>query len=237
MNYQAIVLIFPVLFILSCSHQNDSTQSLEKNAPETTYAVQTLKVFEGKKEVTRFELRRGEGWKGSRGSFTHRSELSSGIHTAMNSIQNYRCSLFIPKDFPIEDNRLVLLQWWPKTKRELGEEGRSPALAVRFVNGEMYITVRYSDIRVIKNPDAVPKKTLFSLSKDIVGRWHDFEFKVKWSYKNDGFVQAFLNNKSIINYKGPVGYNDDVAPVFRYGLYRDDSPQTYVAYFSGCREE
>lgn len=212
-------------------------QTLEQTSPNTPYAVEILKKsFHKRKNVTRFELRQGEGWRNRKGAVTYRSELSTGLHPEMNSTKSYQCSLFIPKDFPIENNRLVLMQWLPKTKTELGEMPRSPALALRFVDGELYLAMRTSDERVITEPENVPSKILFSTTKKVLNRWHDFKFKVKWSYREDGLVEVRLNGKKVVDYQGPVGYNDDVAPSFRYGIYREDSLKTYVAYFSNCRE-
>jgi hypothetical protein len=38
----------------------------------------------------------------------------------------------------------------------------------------------------------------------------------------DGFLQAWLNGRQVVDYRGPVGYADDLEHVyFKIGLYRD----------------
>lgn len=61
----------------------------------------------------------------------------------------YALSVFIPHDFPIEDNRLVLAQWWAEPDE--GEySDRSPVLAMRFRNGKFYISLRTSPEKIMK---------------------------------------------------------------------------------------
>ena len=48
-------------------------------------------------------------------------------------------------------------------------------------------------------------------------------------------MNIWWNGRQIVRYSGPVGYHDDFGPYFKFGLYRDDSDQTYVAYFSRVR--
>ena len=67
------------------------------------------------------------------------------------------------------------------------------------------------------------------------GVWHDFVYHIKWSYKDDGFVEGWLNGKKIIDYRGPVGYNDDQGIYFKIGVYRNESEKTYVIYHDEYR--
>jgi hypothetical protein len=154
---------------------------------------------------------------------------------AKESVRFYACNLFIPRDFPIEDNRLVLMQWWPQTKTELGEVGRSPSMALRYSEGRITVDIRHSDLHVVKNADTVPRVKVLSLPKFPRGLWHRFVFQVKWSFRK-GFAKIWLDGKPVADYEGPVGYDDAQGPLFKFGMYRDDSPKTYVTYFNGCRE-
>jgi hypothetical protein len=61
------------------------------------------------------------------------------------------------------------------------------------------------------------------------GTWHDSIYRIKWSPWADGIVEGWLDGRKVIDHRGPVGYNDRRAPVFKVGLYRDDVPETYVA--------
>ena len=205
-------------------------------SPNKNYSIQRDEVIDEKNEPSlRFELRKGDGWINKAGELSYRAEVIPGDYPALDSIQWYGCDLRLPSDFPIENNRLVLMQWWPKTKKELGEVGRSPSLALRFVDGKLYATVRSSELRVIKDPDSVKAKTIFETTKMPLGIWNKFIFQVKWSYKK-GFVKIWWNDHQVANHEGPVGYNDDIGPIFKFGMYRDDSDKTYIAHFAQCSQ-
>lgn len=149
----------------------------------------------------------------------------------MGAERRYSVSIFIPKDFPIENNRLVLAQWWAKTKTQLGEVHRSPILHLRFAEGRLAILLRRYSEKVVHDDQAFVQTNLYSTRFEL-GKWHDFVFHVKWSPDNDGFIQAWNDGEKIVDFKGSTENQDEVGPVFKFGLYRDDSPKAYVAYFS-----
>ncbi|RYZ67177.1 MAG: hypothetical protein EOP09_11470 [Proteobacteria bacterium] len=207
------------------------------NSPLNEYSIRVITQFQNRESPTlRFEMREGDTWTGPQGSRTFRNELIPGTFPNVGGMREYSCSIFLPSDFPIEDNRLVLMQWWPQAKTELGEEGRSPSLALRFVNGEVSATIRHSPLRVIRDPDQVAKVGLFRRHLQL-GTWQTFKFRARWSHRDDGLVQAWLNGELLADYHGPVGYSDDQGPLFKFGMYRNDSKSTYVAYFSDCSEQ
>jgi hypothetical protein len=185
-------------------------------------------------ETLRFELRKGDSWL-SRGGSSHRAEIETRERPQMNSVRWYRFSLMLPQDFPIEDNRLVLAQWHGVDKNYLGEPARSPVLAFRYSSGEFSITMRHSAERIVRDADAVPSKKLFVTKSFPLNEWNDFVVQAKWAYTEDGFINVWWNGKQIVEYHGPVGYNDDLAPYFQFGIYRDETDKTYVSYMKRIR--
>ncbi|MFZ4714586.1 MAG: heparin lyase I family protein [Bacteriovoracaceae bacterium] len=207
----------------------------QKESPEKNYSIQPdLTVTRKSVPSLRFEIRHTEGYE-TPNSFTFRSQISTNVFPEKYSEKFYACSILLPRQFPQENNRLVLMEWWPKTKKKLGEVGRNPSLSLSYVNGLLHAIIRHSDVLVIHKPEAVPSVTLFKTSHFPLGVWNDFLFQVKWSPKKDGQVTMWWNGKEVGNYNGPVGYDDLEAPLFKFGLYRDDSELTYVAFFSECR--
>lgn len=182
----------------------------------------------------RFELRGGEAWNEPSDS-SFRSEIDTDDYVAIGSVQWYGFSLYIPKDFPKEDNRCVIGQWHDKAKAQVGEPDKSPAVAQRFRNGRFYVTVRHSDQRIVTDPDRVPEEIAFETKELPLSNWNDFVYQIKWSCHRDGFINGWMNGKQIIQYRGPVGYNDEIGPTFKFGLYRDATQKTYVVYFDEYR--
>jgi hypothetical protein len=145
----------------------------------------------------------------------------------------YQFSMFLPEDFPIIDRRLVIAQW--KQYCQGGDTALcsddSPVLAIRYVAGELYITLQ-TDSGVNK---------LYKLNDEIRNRWLDFKFQIRFSRQNDGEVRAFLNDKEIINYKGVTsysekhGYSTKSRYYFKMGLYRDIMAEPMTIYIDEFR--
>ncbi len=182
----------------------------------------------------RFELRANDAWS-NLGGPSFRSEIDTGDTPAINSVRWYRFSVLLPRDFPIEGNRLVLFQWHGADKKYLGEPGRSPAMAFRYEAGIISLTMRHSPERIVRDPDAVPSETLLKSRDFQLGAWNDFVVEAKWSCTPGGYVNVWWNGRRVVRYRGPVGYNDDVGPYVQFGLYRDESAKTYVSYMSQVR--
>ena len=202
-------------------------------APRPHSITAQSSIVRSGKFAGRFELRKGEAFinRGKPDGF--RAELKERFNAPRGSEHWYSISLYLPKDFPIHDNRLVLSQW--NAEPDPGEEEleRSPPLSQRFIDGKFRILL-YKEPLTKKLP-ATGRKVIYETKDFELGRWHDLIYHVKWSHNKDGFVRAWMNGKQIVDYNGPVGYDDKEGPYFKFGLYRDDVPETYVAYFDDYR--
>ena len=146
------------------------------------------------------------------GGTTERAELSEAddLHLPTGTDVWYSFSLYLPPDFPVVDRRLVLGQW----KQGCGDctADHSPGIANRYRNGVFSITIQDGDRRVV----------LFEEKEDIRGRWNHLVYHLKLVPRPDGFLQAWLNGRQVVDYQGPLGYPDDLDHVyFKIGLYRD----------------
>jgi hypothetical protein len=193
-----------------------------------TYSLTTVREpnFRGRDSL-RFEIRQGDQWEK-----TFRSEVSTGEFAPMGSTRWYKFSILLPKNFPIENNRLVLAQWWAKTKTHLGEVNRSPILHLRFGDGVLTILLRRYPNRITRNDESYIQNNLYLSREFPLGSWNTFVFQVRWQPDEFGFIHAWLNGVQIIDYRGITENQDEVGPVFKFGLYRDDSSRTYVGYYS-----
>jgi len=200
-------------------------------SPGQLYSIRTASDVKWRgADSLRFELRGSEDWVDQTFMHTFRSEVSTKDFPLTNSTRWYAFSVYFPSDFPIESNRLVFAQW--HSHWQFRQPGRIPALAFRFINGILSITLRHSSDTSILNPDSVPSEDLFKKNHFQIGQWHDFVVQTKWSYRDDGFVNIWWNGEQIVAYKGPVGYNESAAPEFKFGLYRDATISSYIDYFN-----
>ena len=162
------------------------------------------------RKVLAITLRTGDMADG--GGTSERAELSEAdrLHLPTGTDVWYSFQLYLPTDFPVVDRRLVLGQW----KQACGDcsADHSPGIANRYRNGVFSITIQDGDRRVV----------LFEEKADVRGRWNHLVYHLRLTPKPDGFLQAWLNGRQVVDYRGPIGYADDVDSVyFKIGLYRD----------------
>jgi hypothetical protein len=162
------------------------------------------------------------------GAASERDELSEakGLHSVEGRFYSYKFSMFLPQDFPIVPTRLVLAQW--KQVCPVAHCTRdNPVIALRYVNGELYITVQKNN----------HKRTLYRAKKEFRGQWLDFEFQIRFSAMANGLLRVVLNGDKIVNhrgfnaYSGGFGYSGTSSFYFKMGLYRDLMPEPMTVYF------
>jgi len=161
---------------------------------------------------------------------TERDELSEdmSLYAVEGSAYEYRFSMFLPDSFPITKTRLVIAQW-KQFCAHCTCTDYSPILALRYVSGKLFIT--------LQTDPAVKRDTIFQLQDEIRNHWLDFRFRIRFSKQKEGAVNAFLNDKEIVNYHGITSYPDNCFWLstknryyFKMGLYRDKMPEPMWIY-------
>jgi len=203
------------------------------------------KIFRSGQRALAITVRNGDRYEAASdtGAATERDELMESwwLYSHMGRAYTYSFSLYLPKDFPLTRQRLVLAQW-----RQLCEARRCrpdfPILAVRYDDGRIKVTRK----------DEKGTDLLYQGEDDIRGRWLDFRFITHFDPSANGSVDATLNGQSIVHYRGATafqpahGYPEHGLVYFKTGLYRDalgDPPWTiYVDEYrkdecpaNGCR--
>lgn len=158
--------------------------------------------------VEKFEVRPGdcssqEGWSDC-AKDRERSELTHKGRENIGQTYWYGWSLFIPEDFPsIYPIKVVLGQWH--------QEDSHPVWLIQHQQFGLYL-----DDQVLGKTRAYYK--LADFFNEVKGNWTKFEFQIKWSKSDDGFVNAWVNGEKIVEYKGRTVWENK--PYFKYGIYR-----------------
>ncbi len=182
--------------------------------------------------AARFEIREGDV---NPPVIGYRAEIHELLYfiAPIGSEQWYGFSTYIPLDWPDLDNRTVISQW--HATPDLGEVWRSPPLAIRYTGGQLTVTGRYSAEPIQDENDGVPLDLYTPPGSLEKGVWHDWVFHVRWQYEGEGLVEAWLDDLQVIDYVGPIGYNDHLGLWFKWGIYRDDHPETQVLFHDDYR--
>ena len=170
----------------------------------------------------------------SSGPANERDELTeSPLNWARTGkIYEYAFSLYLPKDFPIVETRLVIAQWKQLCQWK-GCHPSNPVIAIRYSGGVLEIT---------RKNDA-GKVTLYQSQGEMRGRWLDFRFIIKFSQQKDGIINGWMNGRQIARYTGVTAYR--AAPAypahgffyFKMGLYRDLMKEPMTMYVDDFRKD
>lgn len=196
-------------------------------------ATITNDVVRHGRAAVRFELRPGDrvsdGW---------RAELRDINNAKPNSEVWYALSTLVPEDFPEDDNSYVLIQWHDQKVPWNNPKGHSPPLALRYHLGSIRLTLRHA-FSGQRDGENGRELVLFEQDDFAKGVWHDFVYHIRWSAHpapasanktesnlkrvgagmRSGVVRAWLDNRKIVDYSGPIGYFDDLGPYVKFGIY------------------
>jgi Polysaccharide lyase len=156
---------------------------------------------------------------GDDGKQTERAELDSGRHALIGRDVWYGFSFLIPPGFPVVDNRLVIAQW-----KQYGVSG-SPLVAERFRNGTHDLTIRLTD-------SAWGRRKSYALPTIAFGRWNDMVYHIRFSRRDDGLVEVWMNGSRVVTFKGVTAFKEGEDDIYnKFGLYRDRWKDPMTIYF------
>lgn len=188
--------------------------------------------------VVRFEVRKGDIWPSDvhRGMLgVERAELSEPEFCApFRTDLWYRFRVLIPEESTDQVTRCLIAQWHATPDIHLGEVLRSPVLGIEIRGKEFLIRKCHSSVKVQFNNKENNKKRLYKSSEFIQKNvWHSFIINLAWSWEDDGYCRVWIDDRLVVDYKGPIGYNDDKGPYFKTGIYRDTVSGTHILYLDG----
>ena len=187
--------------------------------------------------IERFEVRSGDVWYAdilNQGGKQERSELSlddpgspSAYHTDVWTAYQFKI-----EPGPVSSAPWVVLGDWHALK-EPGDAGLSSSWQLEMLKGDIlaFNTQTSPDRPVRTNP---PPNLVWKSTVPVTrGVWHSLVSRTvfDWRPGGPGAIDVWLDGAKIVNFRGPVGYNQALPPYFKFGIYRAKSPEPLaVAY-------
>lgn len=189
--------------------------------------------------VEKFEVRHGDCGVISSWSDCATDRERSEIHTGSDNYEDreywYGWSLYLPTDF-------AYINPVNQTLGQFHQEG-NPFGCSSFLfekNWRGLIIDRQFRCRAVEEVELLSDKELF-------GHWNKFEIHAKWSNKDDGFLDIYINNELKYSHKGQT-MNGTVV-YMKYGIYRSflsryckvhdcsvsNSVPTQIAYYANVK--
>ncbi|MFP8966215.1 polysaccharide lyase [Pokkaliibacter sp. CJK22405] len=147
----------------------------------------------------------------------HRAELRDLYVADQNERVEYDFSTYIPSKSGFDGApRTVLAQWHDRKTND--RPSQRPPLSLRVVDNELWLILWNDQIWAEQGQDG-PGVVLLkeSLVKD---QWLHQRYRIQWSANDEGRVEVWWNDKRVLDYHGPVGYEkDQTQGYFKFGVY------------------
>jgi len=141
------------------------------------------------------------------------------------STYRYAFSVYIPEDWRADPIPVTVAQWHAVPDKVLLEGGRTPPLRVAILGDEWFVVAHSDATRIaplMLMREQAGKPAFVWRGPIERGQWTDWTITVRWSHGDDGRVAVAMGGVQIADRKGPVGFNDFLAPYFKVGLYVPD---------------
>lgn len=140
-------------------------------------------------------------------------------------------SLYLPTDWKIDPGSPeIVTQWHEQPDIEMGEDWRSPPLALMVRGDEWRFDIRW-DSKPVTAGNTPEGRVEPAAGKIDRGAWTDWVLHVRWSYGADGLLEVWKNGEKVLTRRGPNTYNDRKETYFKTGVYKWDwksNPQRSV---------
>lgn len=181
----------------------------------------------------RFEVRPGDFWRGD-GSAKERSELYYPQKFTLRQSFDLTYSLMIEPGPPNTASWLTLTQLM-STFDPL-EPGHSPPFALELRGERMRVVSRDSAARM-SSPANTNYRFHYQDAQPLSrGRWYAMRIQVRFDPGQGGLLKLWRDGRQLVDYRGPIGFEDLVGPYLKLGVYRDTGPrERFVVRFRDVR--
>ena len=139
----------------------------------------------------------------------------------------YAFNIWLPNSFVVDNLPEIVAQWHATPDFDLGEDYRSPPIAIMIQNGTWQLDTRWASNAVNTN-NSVSGRIVTDLGKVENEKWTQWIFHIVFSYKDDGLIELWKNGQKVYTKKGPNYYNDKIGPYLKFGIYKWDWLKTDI---------
>ena len=138
--------------------------------------------------------------------------------------EDFGVDFWLEYDFLIQPGDPVTSEWCVLGQLHPMNVQASPGWAHDFGGNVFRVIVR-------NNPDR--PQILFEDAKWVRGQWYHFLEHFRWGV--NGCCNVWRDGVEIVKYAGALGYADTVGPYFKFGIYRDPSPETLIVQYKSLK--
>lgn len=188
--------------------------------------------FLSRNGVDRYEVRSGDMW-AKDDHVRERSESASRFRMEAGKTYQLEYSIMVEPGRPNAAQWLALTQM--QSTFDEGEVGHSPPLALELKGERFRVTSRYAIPRISTRAD-MRTTTHYTDNVDVQrGRWYKFQYIVNFDPFGAGHLVVIQDGRTVVDYHGPIGFNDARGPYVKMGLYRASASNDMAVQFTNIR--
>ena len=210
--------------------KNDAS-SYPFNLSGTSYAtISTEEVLDGSKSILSY-IPLSSTIKDARSEIRHKGGVGSptviGWQHRPFTTRTYMFSYFFPEDMVFDPVEETIMQW--KNQADDGCDVGNPPFSIRISDDNLKYNIKYDSAACTQTASTVFGTINKSLTR---GVWHHFVVEINYDYRisdTKGYVKIWYSEEdpvsvadSVLNYQGPVGYNDELWPYLKLGIYKSE---------------
>jgi hypothetical protein len=139
--------------------------------------------------------------------------------------QAFGVDFWLETDLMIEPGDPVTSEWCVLGQLHPMNVQASPAWAQEFDAGDVFKIVVRND----------PNKPQYIFEDAHMERGQNYHFLYHFRYGPKGCCNVWRDGIEIVKYADTLGYADTVGPYFKFGIYRDPSPETLVVHYKNLK--
>jgi len=171
-------------------------------------------TYARKGSSVRLTLIKGEG---------NRTELGTSPNNAPKEGW-YGVSVYFQPSFENDVLPESIMQW--QSFPDKGEAWRSAPLFIGLLNGNYILEQRTDSVKISTGATVQHKRDIIGPATK--GVWTDFVLHAVWSYKSDGLLELWKDDKLVFTKKGANSYNDELYPYAKIGPYKWDFTESKI---------
>lgn len=229
------------LLVLGLAALSPATPSLAQVEPTRTLTLDELAVqqqsagepwsIKHSNGEYRFEVRQGE----RRLKASERDRPIERSEIQLQQRLSFGVDYAVSYDFKVEPGAPNASAWVNIGQIHATEDAEDakhlgPLFAVQLAGERMRIVARADAQRI---SGARPRDLwLYRDDADLVrGRWYHMDVRLRLAPSGGGRLIVARDGRELVNYSGPLGYNDALGPYWKLGIYRSTSPEPMVVEF------
>lgn len=174
--------------------------------------------------VNRFEVRAGDHWWGDGTAAKERSETYATAKLDLGKTYHLTFDVMVEAGAKNTASWMTLMQL--QSTFDPGDAPHSPPFALEMVGDKMRIVTRSSATSIMAVDDSVYQRHFTDTADITRGKWYAFDVTIKFLPGGDGRLTVVRDGVTIVDYTGPLGFQDAVGPYLKQGVYRAEAPET-----------